>query len=94
MKTPVVLFAYNRPEHLRRTLAGLAANDLSPASDLFVFSDGPRTAADEAPVAAVRRILKEIRGFRHVEIVEKPRNEGLAASVIKSPRYLPISTAS
>ena len=39
---PIVLFAYNRPEHLRRCIASLQANALAAESELFVYSDGAK----------------------------------------------------
>lgn len=39
---PIIVFAYNRPDHLRRTLDALAKNDLASQSVLYVFCDGPR----------------------------------------------------
>jgi GT2 family glycosyltransferase len=60
---PVVLFAYARPDHLRRTLGCLRENQVPL---IYVFSDGPRTL-DKAPlVAQVREIL---RGIDWCEII-------------------------
>lgn len=39
---PVVVFAYDRPDHLSQTLAALAANDLAGESVLYVYCDGAR----------------------------------------------------
>jgi len=51
---PIILFAYTRPDHLRRTLACLRENQVPL---IYAFSDGPRTP-DKAPlVAQVRDIL-------------------------------------
>lgn len=80
---PLVLFAYNRPDHLRRTLDSLRQNPLAAQSLLCAFSDGPKTAADAPAVAAVRKILRKTSGFSGVEIEETPENRGLAASVIR-----------
>lgn len=85
MLSPVVLFAYNRPDHTRRTLESLAANSLAKDSELYVFSDGPRPGADPGPVEEVRACLRagaiEPR-FRRVEIVAAPGNQGLARAII------------
>lgn len=79
---PIVLFAYDRPDHLRRTLKALAANEGAADSDLFVYSDGARTADREEAVGAVRELLGSVAGFKSVTITERERNLGLAASVI------------
>ncbi|RZJ85212.1 MAG: glycosyltransferase, partial [Chryseobacterium sp.] len=79
---PIALFVYNRPQHTERTLKFLQQNELASESRLFVFSDGPKGAADEDAVAEVRSLLKNIDGFKSVEIIEKKTNSGLANSII------------
>ena len=79
---PIALFAYNRLDHLRQTVASLADNDLASRSDLRIYSDAPKSAAHEAGVLAVRNYLKTVTGFGSVTIVEQSTNKGLAASVI------------
>ena len=80
---PIALFAYNRPEHLERTLCCLAANTLASASDLFIFSDGAKNAKDEKKVEAVRSLIRAVNGFNSVKIIERDINVGLAASIIE-----------
>ena len=79
---PIALFVYNRPQHTERTLKFLQQNDLAAESRLFVFSDGPKSKADEDSVAEVRELLKGIDGFKSVEIIRSKVNMGLANSVI------------
>ena len=79
---PVALFVYNRPAHSRATLEALAANELAQHSDLIVFSDGPKSTADENAVKEVRELLKELDGFKSVRIVASESNKGLATSII------------
>src|SRR5471032_3086540 len=79
---PIALFVYNRPEHTRVTLEALRANHGAAESDLIVFSDAPRTGEDEDGVSAVRVHLRQLSGFRSLEIVERPKNLGLANSII------------
>jgi len=79
---PIALFVYNRPTHTERMLKFLKQNELSAESRLFIFSDGPKTAADEENVKEVREILKNTDGFKSVEIIERKTNMGLADSII------------
>ena len=79
---PIAIFVYNRPEHTRRTIEALAANDLADESGLFVYSDGAKKPEDEALVAAVREYVRGIGGFNSVTIVEREENFGLAKSII------------
>ena len=39
---PIIVFAYDRPDHLSRTLDALAKNDLASQSDLYIYCDGAR----------------------------------------------------
>jgi len=80
---PIIIFVYNRPNHLRRTLQSLSDNPLAAESDLFVFSDGAKTEADESKVNEVRYIIRTIEGFREVIIYNSYYNKGLANSIIE-----------
>lgn len=79
---PIVLFAYNRPEHTAAALGSLAANDLASRSEITIYCDGPRTPDDESNVRRVREVVRRARGFAAVRVVERPENLGLARSVI------------
>jgi len=79
---PIALFVYNRPEHARRTVEALRANEHATESDLFVFADAARDAKDASSVAAVREFVRAITGFRSCTMIETEANLGLAASII------------
>ncbi len=81
--TPVVLFTYNRPDHLRQIIFSLQNNPEAATTRLYLFSDGPRNPNDEKKVAEVRQILHQIDGFKEINLVEEPHNKGLAASIIE-----------
>jgi hypothetical protein len=79
---PIILFAYNRPVHVRRTVESLQANALASQSNIIAFCDGPRSTADEPLVGAVRKYLKTVAGFKSINVIEREKNHGLANSVI------------
>lgn len=79
---PIALFAYDRPEHLARTLAALRRNELAAESDLHVFADGAKSPAHAEGVARVREILRDLRGFRSISVTAREQNWGLARSII------------
>jgi hypothetical protein len=79
---PVVLFVYNRPWHAQESVKALQKNVLAKESELVVFSDGPRSDADQPDVASVREYLKTITGFKNVSVSEREKNQGLAQSII------------
>lgn len=80
---PIILFVYNRPQHVLRTIESLKANIYAKASDLFIFSDGPRNQADAHDIKEVRELIWCVNGFRSVTIHESVDNKGLAKSVIE-----------
>jgi len=80
---PVILFVYNRPQHLKQTLKVLQQNILAEKSELFIYSDGRKTDKDKINVADVRKYIRNIHGFKKVEIIERDKNLGLAKSVIE-----------
>lgn len=79
---PILIFVYNRPDLLEKTLAALAANNLISQSELFVFSDGPKNSGDEKKVALVRKLINEIRFAKNVNVILRENNLGLAKSII------------
>ena len=79
---PVILFAYNRPGHLKKTLDALKNNLNADKSVLYVFSDAAKSEKDKPLVYQVRSILKNIVGFKDIIIRLHEENLGLAASVI------------
>lgn len=82
---PVVLFVYNRADHLKKTYEALSQCELAGETDLFIFSDGPKNEKAKTQVEEVRQELKRIAGsndFQSVTIRESEKNRGLAASII------------
>lgn len=73
---PVVLFAYRRPDLLRRTLASLRANDVPM---IYAFSDGPRDESAAADVDAVRADLRRV-DWTPIELIASPVNLGVSES--------------
>lgn len=42
MIAPILIFIYNRPEYLEKTLESLALNPLVSESTFYFFADGPK----------------------------------------------------
>jgi hypothetical protein len=85
MLSPIIFFAYNRPEHTRRSLESLAENPEAANSILYIFCDGSKPGADTEMlqrINKVRAIVREKQWCGKVHIAEKETNQGLAASVI------------
>jgi hypothetical protein len=85
---PVCLFTYNRLNETVRTVEALKNNRLAPETDLWVFSDGPKSEDSKALVANVRAYLSKISGFKTVELIESKENMGLAKSIISGVSFV------
>jgi len=79
---PIALFVYNRPAHLSRTLYALKQNALADKSELYVFSDN----GDD--VDLVCEMIKDIKGFKKVNVHLSAFHNGLRNSIITGVNYL------
>lgn len=79
---PILLFVYNRPEHVRQCIASLQANELAAQSPLFIYSDAAKTPESREGVEQTRQFIRDIDGFASVTIIEREQNWGLARSII------------
>jgi hypothetical protein len=83
---PVILFAYNRPEHTAKTIQALAANLLAEQTVLYIYCDGEKANASEENkknILEVRKIANQVQGFAQVHVIERLHNFGLAKTVIQ-----------
>jgi glycosyltransferase involved in cell wall biosynthesis len=80
---PIVVFCYNRADHLQRVIDSLLINEEAVNSDLIIYSDGAKAGSDDTPIRQVREYIHQISGFSSIKIVEQPHNLGLAKSVIQ-----------
>ncbi len=80
---PVILFTYNRPEHTKRTIEALAANEMAAETDLYVYSDAAKKDTDREKVQEIRNYVAGVTGFARVELRSREVNFGLAKNVIE-----------
>ena len=60
---PIALFTYNRADKTQRVVESLLQNAEAKYSDLFIFSDGPKTSEKKAGVEENRKYIHTISGF-------------------------------
>lgn len=85
MRAPVVVFAYTRLEHLKKTLYSLEKNLFARESDIYIYSDAAKTPDEEEKVIEVRKYIDEFQKtsvFCNVFVTKADKNKGLACSVI------------
>lgn len=80
MYYPIVVFAYNRVEHLKKTINALLLCEEAKHSDFFLFCDGYKSSVKE--IQNVRDYANEIDGFKSTTIINSEINLGLAASIV------------
>ncbi len=81
-ETIVVVFAFNRPEHLAKTLSALAKNLGAESSKIIIYCDGPRCETDVSAIRETQAIAKHCMGFDQVEVIFRQKNLGLSKSII------------
>lgn len=79
---PILLFVYNRPLHVRRSIESLLANELAKDSELYIFSDAAKDETTQPNVNEVRQFIHSIKGFKEIHYVERTENWGLARNII------------
>lgn len=82
---PIIVFCYNRPNHLEQTLDALSCNELADQSTLYIYCDGPKDGASDEmrqKIADVRQVARKRQWCKEVHVVEAEKNKGLANSII------------
>lgn len=79
---PILLFVYNRPDHVKRGVELLLANSLAKDSELYIYSDAAKNPEAQPAVDEVRRFIHTIQGFKEIHYIERTENWGLARSII------------
>lgn len=78
---PIIVFAYRRPEHLRRTLQSLMHCTGFEDCPVIVYGDGPKSEDERSSIEVTRQVAKEMLGSR-AEYHFSDINLGLSQSVI------------
>lgn len=82
---PIIVFCYNRPDHLEQTLDALSRNELADQSTLYIYCDGPKEGASDEmrqKIADVRMVARKRQWCKEVHVMEAENNKGLANSII------------
>lgn len=80
---PVAIFCYNRLKNITEVIEALQKNYLAPETDVFVFSDAPKTDKQARAVGRVRDYLKTVTGFKSFTIIERPENYYIERNIIE-----------
>jgi len=85
---PVAIIAYNRPVHLSMTLDALRRNELSSATELFIYCDAAKSSEGESLAKEVREVARQATGFASCTVIERDKNIGLVNNITSSATEL------
>ena len=83
---PLVIFVYDRLDHTKKLFNCLNNAKNIENTDVWIFSDGPKSKKVEKRVLETREYIKHLKdknNFRNLYIEESNKNKGLANSVIE-----------
>lgn len=80
---PIALFVYTRLNETKQTVEHLLHNKEAKHSPLYVFSDGAKDDKTVSQVEAVRNYLRSIKGFKSIQLIERPCNYYLERNIIE-----------
>jgi GT2 family glycosyltransferase len=61
--SPIIIFVYNRLDHLQKLIISLKTNNNYNLVDLHIFSDGPKNDSEIIKIAGIRDFCYQIKGF-------------------------------
>ena len=79
---PIAFFSYNRPEHTKIALDSLKKNKLSKNTIIYLFVDGPKNKKDLEKIFQIKKIYKNLKGFKKKFYIFNKKNLGLSKSFI------------
>ena len=80
--TPLAIFAFRRPDHLRELLASVVKCRRLDECAITIFCDGPRGPDDAEAVQTARTVAREWAAAHGAQMVERAENLGLARSIV------------
>ena len=79
----VVIFAYNRFLHFKKTFSALLNNEKINQFRIYVFIDGPKNDHDKNQSQLIENFLKEKKLGNKITIYKNYKNKGLKKSIIE-----------
>jgi len=79
---PVLIFAYNRPDHFLNLMNSLQNNENASKSDIYIFIDGVN---DDSHIESNRKVIEIAEKdweFESVQITKRNINIGLKENII------------
>lgn len=80
--TPIAVFSYNRPTHIRRLLVSLERCIGLNFNRVHIFCDGAKSNKDQEQVNANRKVVRDWARCAGAHVIERDNNLGLANSIV------------
>ena len=83
VRFPIIIFSYNRPNHLKKTLMALIQSTTIKHHKIFFFNDGPKNYKDKKKIEAIKKLInkyKKLIKFKKINFNKK--NVGLFNNII------------
>jgi GR25 family glycosyltransferase involved in LPS biosynthesis len=83
VRFPIIIFSYNRPDHLKKTLKALIQSTTIKHHKIFFFNDGPKNYKDKKKIEAIKKLInkyKKLIKFKKINFNKK--NVGLFNNII------------
>ena len=59
VRFPIIIFSYNRPNHLKKTLKALIQSTTIKHHKIFFFNDGPKNYKDKKKIKAIKKLINK-----------------------------------
>ena len=80
--SPVVIFAFNRLEHLKKTIKSLKKCKYSDNTNLIIYLDNYNIESDKQKVISIKNFIHKIKGFKKINLIQRKKNLGMSKNII------------
>tara|TARA_A100001015_G_scaffold295789_1_gene375201 strand:- start:1088 stop:2008 length:921 start_codon:yes stop_codon:yes gene_type:complete len=85
VKFPIIIFSYNRPTHLQKSLDVLYKNKFIKHHKIFFFNDGPKNLTDKYKIEKIKKIINQYKSLiNFTEIKFNKKNKGLFKNIVSN----------
>ena len=83
VKYPIIIFSYNRPIHLQKSLDVLYKNKSIIHHKIFFINDGPKNSTDKYKIKKIKKIINQYKSsINFSEVKFNKKNKGLFKNIV------------
>tara|TARA_B100000989_G_scaffold292306_1_gene268008 strand:- start:958 stop:1878 length:921 start_codon:yes stop_codon:yes gene_type:complete len=83
VKYPIIIFSYNRPIHLQKSLDVLYKNKSIIHHKIFFINDGPKNSTDRYKIKKIKKIIDQYKSsINFSEVKFNKKNKGLFKNIV------------